>query len=54
MSFDKIFEDLGPNQPLEPPNPFEPSEPWNPGKRRPMPKRPFEVTLREIRYDYQN
>jgi len=45
---DENFEDLGSNQPLEPLEPFKPFEPFNPRKRRPMPKRPFEVALREI------
>jgi hypothetical protein len=29
-------------QPFKPLNPFDPFEPLNPGRRRPMPKRPFE------------
>ncbi len=30
-------------QDLEPFLPFDPFEPWNPKRRRPVPKRPFEV-----------
>jgi hypothetical protein len=48
VSHDGNFEDLGSNQPLEPLDPFKPFEPFSPIKRRPMPKRPFEVALREI------
>ncbi len=33
----KTFQDL------EPFLPFDPFEPWNPERRRPRPKRPFEV-----------
>jgi len=29
-------------QPLEPPYPLDPFRPLNPGRRRPIPKRPFE------------
>ncbi len=47
LSYDEIFEDLRSNQPLEPLDPFKPFEPFDPRKRRPMPKRPFEVALRK-------
>ena len=34
---------FGSDQPLEPFEPFSPFEPLNPMRRRPMPRRPFEV-----------
>lgn len=40
------------DQPSEPLDPFNPFEPLNPRRRRPMPKRPFEVSedvLKELR-----
>lgn len=43
----KIFEEYGSSQPLEPLEPFKPFQPFSPRRRRPMPKRPFEVALRE-------
>ncbi|UCC33224.1 MAG: hypothetical protein JSW53_05495 [Candidatus Bathyarchaeota archaeon] len=30
-------------QPFDPFNPFNPVDPFNPGRRRPRPRRPFEV-----------
>lgn len=43
---------FGSDQPSEPLDPFNPFEPLNPRRRRPMPKRPFEVpegVLKELR-----
>jgi len=43
---------FGSDQPLEPLDPFSPFEPLNPMRRRPVPRRPFEVqegALRETR-----
>lgn len=34
---------FGADQPSGPVDPFDPSRPWNPEKRRPVPKRRFEI-----------
>lgn len=44
MSSTELLGDLKPHQPIEPIDPVNPFEPLNPIRRRPMPKRPFEVS----------
>lgn len=43
----------GSAQPSEPLDPFDPFEPWNPRRRRPMPKRRFEISENAFREDWK-
>ncbi|UCD26218.1 MAG: hypothetical protein JSV75_04780 [Candidatus Bathyarchaeota archaeon] len=48
MTVNKFFGEFGSFQPFDPLNPFDPFEPLDPRRRRPMPKRPFEINWKAV------